>query len=146
MDKIRRAHICAGRTLTNADINPGKQYQLTGIFSVLLIKFRYIPIRSELDAAEPLRYSCHLLTEHFKRYILGAFDDELIVDVPTDEAVRECFHGIHQEVSGDGLHYILDKSRTITFKPLPFLISSDSFISDGFATKLILTDVRLDVC
>ena len=99
MDKIRRAHICAGRTLTNADINPGKHYQLTGIFSVLLIKFCDVSIGPELDAGKPLRHSCHLLTEHFKRYIFGAFDNELIVDVSADEAVKKSFHGIHQEVS-----------------------------------------------
>ena len=67
------------------------------------------------------------------------------MDMPTDEAMRKGFNGIHQEISGDCLNYIFDKFWIITFKPLPFFIGSDSFIGDGLATELILADVRLDV-
>lgn len=62
-----------------------------------------------------------------------------------DEAVTKRFHGINQEVSEDGLYYIFYEFRSVVFKPLPFLIGSDSFVGDRFPAKLIFTDVGLDV-
>lgn len=98
--------------------------------SILLIKFRHISIGPELDAGKPIRHPCHPFTEHFQRYILGAFDDELIVDMSADKTVRECLHSIHQEVSGNSLNHILDELRPVAFKPLPFFIGPDPFVGD----------------
>lgn len=84
-----------------------------------------MPNDPELDDCKPVRHQCHLFAENFRRHILGAFDDEFIMDMSAAEAVRERFHGIHQEASGVGLYDIFHKFRAVVFVPLLLLIGSE---------------------
>ena len=56
----------------------------------------------------------------------------------TDEAVRERFHRISQNVSADSLDDIFHKLWTIAFDSRP-LSSVNSLIGNGVRTKLIYT-------
>lgn len=74
-----------------------------------------------------------------------AFDDQLIMDMTTDEAVGQVLHGEAEKIPADSLHDVLYKFRTVGFDAFPFLCGSDSHIGDGFAAELVLTDPRLHV-
>ena len=53
-----------------------------------------------------------MLTNCVKRDIWAALDDQLVVDVTADKAVRERPHGVGEDVSGDSLHDVLDELGT----------------------------------
>lgn len=74
-----------------------------------------IPIRPKQEAWHPVRHSGHLLAKLIQGYLFPTLNDHLIVDMPANEAVRESFHGIHQKISADGLHDVLDELRTVGF-------------------------------
>lgn len=64
--------------------------------SLLLIKRALIPIRPQFNPRQPRRRPPHLLTDGIQRYTRIALDDQLIVNVPTDEAMAQRPH----ELSG----------------------------------------------
>ena len=99
----------------------------------------------EQDVWHPVRCSCHLLAERFQGYFLGTFDNQFIVDMTANKAVGECFHSIHQKVSGDGLYHILDKFRTVAFQAFLLFSGSDTFIGYRFSTEFILANAWFDV-
>ena len=43
------------------------------------------------------------------------------------------------------MYHILDKFRSVAFQTFPFLGSTDTLISYGLATELVLANMRLDV-
>lgn len=57
----------------------------------------------------------------------------------------ECFHSIHQKVSGDGLYHILYEFRTVAFQAFPLFSSSDTFIGHRFTTEFVLANTWFDV-
>ena len=67
------------------------------------------------------------------------------MDMTADKAVGECFHSIHQKVSGDGLCYILDKLRSVAFQAFPLFSGSDTFVGYRFTTEFILANTWFDV-
>ncbi len=111
--------------------------------SVFFIKIGFIPVGPEQDVRHPFRRSAHLLTDDIQVNFGTAFDDQFIMNVTDDETVQESFHGVTEDISTDGLHDILNKLRTVGFDTFPFFCGSDSFIGNGFAAELILTNVRL---
>lgn len=68
-------------------------------FLLLLIKLALVPIGPKLDAWYPRRRPAHLLTNCFQRYILATLNDQFIMDMPADEAVGQCAHGVGQDMS-----------------------------------------------
>lgn len=72
--------------------------------SVFFVKHGLVAVCSEQDVRHPFRGSSHLLTDDFQVNVWAAFDDQLIMDVPDDEAVPEGFHGITEDVSTDSLY------------------------------------------
>lgn len=63
------------------------------------------------------------------------------MNVTDNHAVRECAHGITQDVTADSLYDILYEFWTIAFDTLPFFIGTDTFIGDGFPAKLVFTNL-----
>ncbi len=68
-------------------------------FSVFFVKHSLVAVRPEIKPTDPRRCPSHLLTDGIQGYSHAAFDDEFIVDVAADEAVRERPHGVHEDVS-----------------------------------------------
>ena len=56
--------------------------------SLFLIKRALIPISPELDPRQPWRCPAHLLTDGIQGDARITFDDQFIVNVPADKAVR----------------------------------------------------------
>lgn len=77
--------------------------------------------------------------------VLATFDDQLIMDMATDEAVGEGQHGVAEDVPADSLDDVLDELGTVGFDPLPFLGAADAHVGDGFSAEAILADPRFDV-
>ena len=92
--------------------------------SVFLIKLCFVAIGTEQDVRHPVWGSAHLLTDGFQVNIGAAFDDQLIMDVPDDEAVPESFHGVAEDVTTYSLDDVLHELRTVGFDPAPFLWAS----------------------
>jgi len=65
------------------------------------------------------------------------------MDVTTDKAVTECFHGVGQYIPADCLHNIFCKLRPVTFNAFPFFSVAGAFVGDRVTTKLVLFDLRL---
>lgn len=112
---------------------------------LFLIKFAFIPVCPELDAGDPRRRPPHLLTNRVKRDVRAALDDQLVVDVPADKAVRERTHSVGEDVSGDGLYDVLDEFRAVTLDPGPVLSGVDPHVSDTLAAETVLADPGLYV-
>ena len=80
-----------------------------------------ITIGPQQDIWHPVRYSGHLLTKLFQGYFLFAFDDQLVMYMPADEAVGKGLHRIHQQVTADRLHNVFHEFWTVAFQTLPLL-------------------------
>ena len=65
--------------------------------------------------------------------------------VSYDKAVPEGLHSIAEDVAADGLHDVLNELRTVRFNSFPLLCGSDTFISYGFAAKLVFSDAGLNI-
>ena len=115
------------------------------LMSVFLVKHGLIAIGAEQDVRHPVRRSSHLRTDDIQVNVWAAFDDQLIMDMSDDEAMPESFHGVAENVAADCLDDILYELRTVGFDAFPFLRGSNTFIGNGFAAELILTDARLHV-
>lgn len=113
--------------------------------SVFFIKIGLVAVGAEQDVRHPVRGPAHLLANRIQVNIWAAFDDQLIMDVPDDEAVPEGFHGIAEDVAADGLDDVLHKLWTIGFDALPFLRRSNTFVGDGLTAILIFSDSGLHV-
>ena len=68
------------------------------------------------------------------------------MNVPDDEAVSECLHGIAEDIAADGLDDILNEFRPVGFNAFPFLCRAYAFIGGGFSAELIGSDPGLHVC
>ena len=66
--------------------------------SVFFIEISLVTVGAEKDVRHPVRRSAHLLADYIQVNIRAAFDDQLIMDVPDDEAVPESFHGVAEDV------------------------------------------------
>ena len=110
-----------------------------------LVKRTFIPIRPQLNPWQPRRRPPHLLTDGIQRYSWIAFDDQLIVNVPADKAMRQRPHGVGQDIAADSLNDVLNEFRTVGFDPAPFLLGVNAHVRDGLAAKLVLADTGLDV-
>ena len=117
----------------------------SAVFLIFLIKFAFISISTKNQTFCPFWCSCHLLTNFFKGHILWCFDNHFIVYMSNNEAVGECLHGIHQQISCNSLNDVFYKFRSIAFKPVPFLLSVNAHICNRFTAKLILSNVWLCV-
>ena len=94
--------------------------------SVFLIKTCLISISPEQNVRHPVRRSAHLLTDDIQINIGTAFDNQLIMDVPDDEAVPESFHGVAEDVTADSLDDVLHELRTVGFDaPLNNLLTQE---------------------
>lgn len=67
------------------------------------------------------------------------------MDVPDDETVTECLHGVAEDIPADGLHDILHELRTVGFYAFPFLGGAYPFIGDGFSAELVLAHPGLHI-
>ena len=112
---------------------------------LFLIKIAFVPVCPELDAGDPRRRSLHLLTDCIEGYVRAALDDQLVVDVPADKAVRERTHSVGEDVSGDCLYDVLDEFWAVTLDAGPVLRGVDPHVSDALAAESILADPGLYV-
>ena len=134
------------RTVVNSFILAASGIVLeTAIFLIFFVKWRLIPIASKLDIRHPVWRSAHDTADGFVIDILTAFDDELIMDMTTDEAVGEVAHSKTEKVSGDCLHDVLYEFRTVAFDSFPFFSGADAFIGYGFTAESIFSDARLNI-
>ena len=60
----------------------------TAIFLIFFVKWRFISIASNLDIWHPVWRPTHDIADGFAVNILATFDDKLIMDMTTDEAMR----------------------------------------------------------
>lgn len=67
-------------------------------FSVFFVEHGFIAVCPEIKPADPRRRPSHLLTDGIQGYTHAALDNEFVMDVTADEAVRERPHGIHEDV------------------------------------------------
>ena len=65
------------------------------------------------------------------------------MDMSTDKAVTECFHGISKNISAYGLNDIFDKFGTIAFDSFPLFSVAGSFVGNRLATELVWFDLGL---
>ncbi len=100
------------------------------MMSVFFVKHGLIAVSAEQDVRHPFRGSSLLLTDDLQVNAGVAFDDQFIMDVPNDEAVPECFHGIAEDITADCLDDVLHELRTVGFDTLPFPCGSYTFIGD----------------
>lgn len=114
-------------------------------FLVFLVEHGFIAVRTEIKAADPRRRPSHLLTDGIQGYTHAAFDDEFIVDVAADEAVRERPHGVHEDVPRNCLDDVLHELGTVGFDAFPLFCAADTLVSDGIAAKLIDPHLRLHI-
>ena len=112
---------------------------------LFLIKIAFVPVCPELYAGDPRRRPSHLLTDCIEGYVRAALDDQLVVDVPADKAVRERTHSVGEDVSGDGLYDVLDEFWAVTLDAGPVLRGVDPHVSDALAAESILADPGLYV-
>ena len=87
-----------------------------------------------------------MLADSLQRYVLADFDDQLVMNVPDDEAMAEGLHGIGQDVPADSLHDILDKFWTVRFDSGPLLLSVHAHIGDGLAAEHVIIDSGFCIC
>lgn len=57
-------------------------------FLVFLIKHGFVAVCPEIESTDPRRSPSHLLTDGIKRYAHAALDDEFVMDMTADEAMR----------------------------------------------------------
>lgn len=88
----------------------------------LFVKWRFISIASNLDIWHPVWRPTHDIADGFAVNILATFDDKLIMDMTTDEAVGEVTHSKTEKVSGDCLHNVLYEFRTVAFDSFPLFV------------------------
>lgn len=112
---------------------------------LFLIKIAFVPVCPELDAGDPRRCPPHLLTDCVKRDVRAALDDQLVVDVPADKAVRERTHSIGEDVSGDGLYDVFDELWAVTLNPRPVFRGVDPHVCNALAAESVLADTGLHV-
>lgn len=67
------------------------------------------------------------------------------MNVSDNKAVAESLHSIAENIAADGLHDVLHELRTVGFGAFPFLRRSDTFIGNGFAAELILTNAGFHI-
>ena len=108
-----------------------------------LIKRTLIPIRPQHQPRHPSGRPSHLLTDRPQGHIAACFDDQLVVDMPHNKAVRKGLHGIGQDVSADCLHDVLHEFRTVGFDAAPFLLGIHAHVGNTLAAELILANARL---
>ena len=98
------------------------------LFLLFPIKASFVPVCPEQQTADPRMGSAHLLAHCRKRYIRTALDDEFIVNMTADEAVREGFHRICENITPDRLNDVHHKFRRAAF-------DSDCCIQCDFSHK-----------
>ena len=113
--------------------------------SVFFVELCFVAVGAEQDVRHPFRGSAHLFADGFQINTGIAFDDQFIMDMPDDKALPEGLHGIAENVPADSLHDVFYELGTIGFDAIPLLCRSNTFVGDGFATELVLTDARLHV-
>lgn len=113
------------------------------IFLIFFIKFGLVAIAPDQDVRHPVRRFAHYRSDAANVGSFKAFDDKLIMDMATYLMVREVVYSIAEKVSGNCLHNILNKFRTVGFYSFPFLGGADAFVGDGFSTKPVFTNLRL---
>ena len=57
----------------------------------------------------------------------------------------ECFHGVAEDVTANGLSKVFSKLWPVTLDPFPLLGGTDAFVGDGFAAELVRFDLRLHI-
>lgn len=112
---------------------------------LLLIKPALIPIRSQQQTRYPRRCPAHLLTDGIQRHFRTALDNQLIVDMPADEAVGQRPHGVGEDVPADRLDDVLHELRTVGLDTTPFLLTVHAHICDALAAELVRAHPGLDV-
>ena len=108
------------------------------VFLLFLIKVAFVPVCPEQQATNPRRGSTHLLTHRGERYVWTALDDEFIVYMAADEAVREGFHCISENIPADRLNDVLHKFGTLAIDSRP-LTGIDALVGNRVRTELVCT-------
>lgn len=81
-------------------------------FSIFLAEHSFVAVCPEIKPANPRRGLSHLLTDGVQGYTHAALDDEFVMDMAADKAVRERFHGVHEDVPRNCLDDVLHKLGT----------------------------------
>ena len=110
---------------------------------ILHIERALVSISANQDIFHPARSEAHFAADSINWCVQRAFDDQFVMDMAADQLIGEGAHGEHQKISGDGLHDIFYKFRTVGFDTFPFFGGSDTFIGDGFSAEAIFADAGL---
>lgn len=113
--------------------------------SVFFIKHGLVAISTELEPVCPRWGPAHLFTEDLQVDAGAGFDDQLVVNVHGNEAVRQGPHGVAENITGGGLDDVLHELRPVGLQPLPFLCAADALVSDALAAELICTELGLHI-
>lgn len=118
---------------------------LAGFWSVLFIKRGLISIPANQDIRHPLWAPAHLFAYGIQRDSRAAFNNEFIMDVTDNEAVREITHGEAEGVTADSLDDVLYEFGAVGFDAFPLLCGTHAFIGDGIPAEPVFPDLRLYV-
>lgn len=67
------------------------------------------------------------------------------MDVGCDETAGKGLHGIAEDISREGLHYVLGQLSPKRLKPSPVLIALSTLIGDALGAVSVDTDLRFDI-
>lgn len=54
-------------------------------------------------------------------------------------------NGVGENIPADSLDNVLHEFRTVGFDALPFFVCANTYVGDGFAAELVLTNLRFDI-
>ena len=114
--------------------------------SVFFIKHGLVAISTELEAVCPRWGPAHLFAEDLQVDAGAGFDDQLVVNVHGNEAVRQGPHCVAENVTGGSLDDVLHELRPVGLQPRPLLCTADTLVGDTLAAELICTELRLYRC
>ena len=86
-----------------------------------------------------------MFADSLKRYLLGVFYDEFVMNVADNKAVFQCLHGIGKNIPTNSLNDIFYKLRTVALNSTPFLVSINPHIGDTLATELVHADTGFNI-
>ena len=80
-----------------------------------------VPIGTEKKPGNPRRSPAHLLTHGIKGNSHSALNNQFIMHMTADKAMRQGSYRMSQNIPAYCLHDIFDKLWTVTFDALPLL-------------------------
>ena len=109
----------------------------TKILTSLFIVGRCITRSLQNKPVSPWRGLSHQFTHGIEAHSRICLNDYFVMYVHHDTAMLESLHGIAENVSGNCLHDVFHELGTVAFDAFPFLCSTNTFIGNTLAAKLV---------